>query len=267
MALGKIRVYPCVPVTVSADEKRVAFVTGASYGLGAATAVALARDGFDVAVSELRVEELSDTLDKIAATGRRGAPVHLDVRSMASIEQATAEVVSALGRVDLLVNNAGVTLRRLAVDVTPDEWNEVMNVNLRGTFFMSQQVARHLVAARRPGSIVNIASTHGMLGFAQRSTYGISKAGVIHLTKMLSYEWVDHGIRVNAVAPGTVETKTRAEFFRAYPQARQAMIDRIPVHRFGEPEEIAAAVCYLASPAAAYMTGQTLLLDGGLTAY
>src|SRR5712691_8314529 len=123
-----------------ADEKRVAFVSGASYGLGAATAVALARDGYDVAVSELRVEDLSDTLEKIAATGRRGAPVQLDVRSMQSIEKATADVVSALGRIDVLVNNAGVTVRRPAVDVTPDEWNEVINVNLKGTFFMSQQV-------------------------------------------------------------------------------------------------------------------------------
>jgi NAD(P)-dependent dehydrogenase (short-subunit alcohol dehydrogenase family) len=250
-----------------AEEKRVAFVTGASYGLGAATAVALARDGYDVAVSELRVEDLSDTLDKIAAAGRRGAPVQLDVRSMQSIVQATADVVSALGRIDVLVNNAGVTLRRLAVDVTPDEWNEVINVNLKGTFFMSQQVARHLVATARPGCIVNIASMHGMLGFTQRSTYGISKAGVIHMTKMLSYEWVDHGIRVNAVAPGTVETRTRAEYFNANPQARKAMLERIPVHRFGTPEEVAAAVCYLAGPAADYITGQTLSLDGGLASY
>ncbi|HKA41340.1 MAG TPA: glucose 1-dehydrogenase [Burkholderiales bacterium] len=248
-------------------EKRVALVTGASYGIGAATAVALARDGYDVAVSELRVEDLSDTLDRIAAVGRRAAPVELDVRSMRSIEQATGDVISALGRVDVLVNNAGVTLRRLAVDVTPDEWNEVINVNLKGTFFMSQQVARHLVAAGRSGCIINIASMHGMLAFTQRSAYGISKAGVIHMTKMLSYEWVNHRIRVNAVAPGTVETRTRAAYFRDHPQARKAMMERIPVHRFGTPEEVAAAVCYLAGPAADYITGQTLSLDGGLSSY
>ena len=242
-------------------------MTGASYGIGAATAVALARDGYDVAASELRVEDLSDTLERIAATGRRGAPVHLDVRSMASVEKATVDVVAALGRIDVLVNNAGVTLRRLAVDVTPDEWNEVINVNLKGTFFMSQQVARHLVAGGRPGCIVHIASMHGMLGFAQRSTYGISKAGIIHMAKMLAFEWAEHRIRVNAVAPGTVETRTRAEYFNAHPQARTAMMDRIPVHRFGTPEEVAAAVCYLASPAADYVTGQTLFLDGGLMTY
>ena len=249
------------------DGRRVAFVTGASYGIGAATAVALARDGFDVAVSELRVEDLSDTLDKIAAAGGKGAPVQLDLRSMPGIERALADVVTAFGRVDMLVNNAGVTVRKLALEVTPEEWTEVQGVNLKGTFFMSQQAAKHFVAGGRPGAIVNIASAHGFLGFAQRSTYGISKAGVIHMTKMLAYEWVGHGIRVNAVAPGTVETKTRAEYFSANPQARQAMIDRIPVHRFGTPEEVAGAVCYLASPAADYITGQTLLLDGGLTAY
>ncbi len=248
-------------------ERRTALVTGASYGLGQATAVALARDGYDVAVTELRVEELSDTLDKIAAAGGRGVPVHLDLRKIPSVEKAMADAVSALGRVDVLVNNAGVTVRRLALDVTQADWDEVVGVNLKGTFFMSQQMGRHLVAAKRPGCVISIASTHGTIGFTQRSTYGISKAGIIHMTRMLAYEWAEHGIRVNAVAPGTVETRTRAEYFDANPAARKAMIERVPLHRFGEPEEIAGAVRYLASPEAAYVTGQTLLLDGGLTSY
>jgi NAD(P)-dependent dehydrogenase (short-subunit alcohol dehydrogenase family) len=248
-------------------QKRTALVTGASYGLGQATAVALARDGYDVAVTELRVEELSDTLDKIAAAGGRGVPVHLDLRKMPSVEKAMADAVSALGQVDVLVNNAGVTVRRLALDVTQADWDEVVGVNLKGTFFMSQQMGRHLVSTKRPGCVISIASTHGTIGFAQRTTYGISKAGIIHMTRMLAYEWAEHGIRVNAVAPGTVETRTRAEYFNANPAARKAMIERIPLHRFGEPEEIAGAVRYLASPEAAYVTGQTLLLDGGLTSY
>ena len=248
-------------------HKRTALVTGASYGLGQATAVALARDGYDVAVTELRVEELSDTLDKIAAAGGRGVPVQLDLREMPSVEKAMADAVSALGHVDVLVNNAGVTVRRLALDVTPADWDEVVGVNLKGTFFMSQQMGRHLVSTKRPGCVISIASTHGTIGFAQRTTYGISKAGIIHMTRMLAYEWAEHGIRVNAVAPGTVETRTRAEYFNANPAARKAMIERVPLHRFGEPEEIAGAVRYLASPEAAYVTGQTLLLDGGLTSY
>jgi NAD(P)-dependent dehydrogenase (short-subunit alcohol dehydrogenase family) len=248
-------------------QKRTALVTGASYGLGQATAVALAKDGYDVAVTELRVEELSDTLDRIAAAGGRGVPVQLDLRQMPSVEKAMADAVSALGRVDVLVNNAGVTVRRFALEVTQADWDEVVGVNLKGTFFMSQQMGRHLVATKRPGCVISIASTHGTIGFTQRSTYGISKAGIIHMTRMLAYEWAEHGIRVNAVAPGTVETRTRAEYFRANPVARQAMIDRVPLHRFGEPGEIAAAVRYLSSPEAAYVTGQTLLLDGGLTSY
>jgi len=248
-------------------ERRTALVTGASYGLGQATAVALARDGYDVAVTELRVEELSDTLDKIGAAGGRGVPVHLDLRKMPSVEKAMADAVSALGRVDVLINNAGVTVRRLALDVTQADWDEVVGVNLKGTFFMSQQMGRHLVSTKRPGCVISIASTHGTIGFAQRTTYGISKAGIIHMTRMLAYEWAEHGIRVNAVAPGTVETRTRAEYFNANPAARKAMIERVPLHRFGEPEEIAGAVRYLASPEAAYVTGQTLLLDGGLTSY
>jgi NAD(P)-dependent dehydrogenase (short-subunit alcohol dehydrogenase family) len=249
------------------SEKRVALVTGASYGLGQAAAVALAKDGYDVAVTELRVEELSDTLDKVAAAGGRGVPVALDLRKMPSVEKAMADAVSALGRVDVLVNNAGVTVRKLALDVTQAEWDEVIGVNLKGTFFMSQQMGRHLVGTKRPGCVISIASTHGTIGFAQRTTYGISKAGIIHMTRMLAYEWAEHGIRVNAVAPGTVETKTRAEYFKANPAARKAMVERVPLQRFGEPEEVAGAVRYLASPEAAYVTGQTLLLDGGLTTY
>ena len=249
------------------EARRTALVTGASYGLGQAAAVALAKDGYDVAVTELRVEELSDTLDRIKTAGGRGVPVALDLRVMPSVEKAMAEAVSGLGQVDVLVNNAGVTVRKLALDVTQAEWDEVINVNLRGTFFMSQQMGRHLVATKRPGCVISIASTHGTIGFTQRTTYGISKAGIIHMTRMLAYEWAEHGIRVNAVAPGTVATKTRAEYFDANPAARKAMVDRVPLGRFGEPEEVAGAVRYLASPEAAYVTGQTLLLDGGLTSY
>jgi len=151
--------------------------------------------------------------------------------------------------------------------VTPQEWDELMAVNLTGTYFMSQAMGRHLIGKRRPGCVVSLASTHGMVGYAERSTYGISKAGIIQMTRMLAIEWAGHGIRVNAIAPGTVDTPSRAEYFAAYPAARAAMIERIPFRRFGTPEEVAGMVCYLASPQAAYITGQTLVLDGGLTSY
>jgi NAD(P)-dependent dehydrogenase (short-subunit alcohol dehydrogenase family) len=247
--------------------ERVAFVTGASYGLGAACALALANDGFQVAVSDVNPDDLADTVTKIAATGARVVPVALDLRLLPGIEQAMAKVLAGFGRVDVLVNNAGVTLDRPALEVTAADWDAVMNVNLRGTFFMSQQMGHHLIGSRRGGSIISLASTHGVLGFARRSTYGISKGAIVQMTRMLAIEWAEYGIRVNAVAPGTVETPTRAAFFSAHPGRREVMVKRIPLGRFGTPEEIAGAVAYLASPQAAYITGQTLLLDGGLTSY
>jgi 2-deoxy-D-gluconate 3-dehydrogenase len=244
-----------------------ALVTGASYGIGAATAVGLARDGFDVAVSELRPEDLKETVAAIEAAGARAVPVALDVRALADIERAMAEVLEALGRLDVLVNNAGVPLTRPALEVTPAEWDEVLGVNLKGAFFLSQQMGRHLIGSKRPGAIVSLASTHGVIGLAGRSTYGIAKGGIVQMTRMLAIEWAEHGIRVNAVAPGTVETRSRAAFFAANPGRRERLMERIPLRRFATAEEIAGAICYLASPKAAFITGQTLLVDGGLTAY
>lgn len=249
-----------------APTGRTAFVTGASQGIGAAIALALARDGFDVAVSSRDTGKLADLVTQLAAAGARAVPVALDVCSPGGIERAMAEIVAAFGRLDVLVNNAAVTLRKDALEVTRDEWETVMGTNLTGTFFMTQQMGRHLIANKHPGCIINIASTHGVVGFAKRSTYGISKAAIIHMTRMLAIEWADHGIRVNSVAPGTVKTPSR-DAFMAEPGYREMMLNRIPLHRVGTPEEVAAAVCYLASPQASYITGQTLLLDGGLTSY
>jgi NAD(P)-dependent dehydrogenase (short-subunit alcohol dehydrogenase family) len=249
------------------QKRRTAFVTGASQGLGAEIAVALARDGCDVAVTSRRVERLSDTLGRIEQAGARAVPVELDVRSQAGMERAMAEAVAAFGRVDTLVNNAAVTLRRSALDVTREEWDDLMTVNLKGVFFMSQLMGRHLVAGRRPGCVISLASAHGLVGYPGRSAYGIAKAGIIQMTRMLAIEWAQHGIRVNAVAPGTVDTPSRAGYFAANPEAKKAMTDRIPSGRFATTDEVAGMVRYLASPAAAYVTGQTLVLDGGLTAY
>jgi NAD(P)-dependent dehydrogenase (short-subunit alcohol dehydrogenase family) len=246
--------------------KRTAFVTGASYGIGAATALALARDGFDLAVAATRVENLSDVVAKLTAMGSRVVPVAFNLGSQAGIEQAMSAVTAALGKVDVLVNNAGISNRKAAVDITPQEWETVMQTNLTGTFFMCQQMGRHLVGSGRPGSIVNMASTHGVVGMAERLIYGTSKAAIIHMTKMLAIEWAQYGIRVNAVAPGTVETPSRAAFL-ADPKTRETMLKRVPLHRFATAEEVAAAVRYLVSPGAAYITGHTLMLDGGLTAY
>jgi len=248
------------------DGTRTAMVTGASYGIGAATAVGLAEDGFDIAVTDLAVDSLADTVGRIAATGRRAVPVALDVRAQDSVERAFVAATAALGPLDVLVNNAGVpNLGKPAVDVTRTDWDNVLAVNLTGTFFMAQAMGRHLIGAGRPGVIISLASTHGLVGFANTSAYGITKAGISHMTRMLAIEWAGHGIRVNAVAPGTTETPSRAPRL-ADPTHRARMLNRIPAGRFGTAEEMAAAVRYLASPQAAYITGHTLVLDGGLTA-
>jgi NAD(P)-dependent dehydrogenase (short-subunit alcohol dehydrogenase family) len=243
-----------------------ALVTGAARGLGAAIALGLAREGFDLAVTSRDADRLAGTLAALGPTGSRVIPLALDVRSVPSVERAVAGAIEALGGLDVLVNNAGITARTPALEVTLEEWNEILRVNVTGALLMSQQVARHLVASQRGGCIINIASTHGLIGFAQRLSYGTSKGALIQMTRMLAIEWAAHGIRVNSIAPGTVETPSRAEFFAANPVTREAMIRRVPVGRFAVPEEVSAMVRYLASPAAAYVTGQTLILDGGLTA-
>jgi NAD(P)-dependent dehydrogenase (short-subunit alcohol dehydrogenase family) len=242
-----------------------AFVTGASYGVGSATALVLARAGYDVAVSATRPENVERTAAELQSLGARVVVAALDLRNQASIEQAFGDVISAFGTLDLLVNNAGANLRKLAVDVTASEWDEVIATNLTGTFFLTQRFGRHLIGLGRPGCIVNVASTHGVVGAAERSTYGISKGAIIQMTRMLAIEWAAHGIRVNAVAPGRLDTPSpsRAD---TDPKYMAAMLARIPMHRLATAEEVAAAIGYLASAEAGSVTGQIIVLDGGLTA-
>jgi NAD(P)-dependent dehydrogenase (short-subunit alcohol dehydrogenase family) len=249
-------------------ETRTAFVTGASYGIGAATALALARDGYNIVVAATRIENLESTVKNIESCGRRAVAIALDARSTESIEKAMTQAVAELGQVDVLVNNAGITLQKKVVDVTPQEWDNVNAVNIRGAFFMSQQMGRHLISTSRPGCIINMASTHGVIGLAGRSVYGITKAAMIHMTKMLAIEWAEHGIRVNAIGPGRVDSGSPLRTASARdPKLLEALHARVPLHRSATNEEVAEAVRYLASPAAAYITGHTLMLDGGLTAY
>lgn len=246
-------------------QRPTALVTGASYGIGAAIALGLADDGFDIALSARRVENLASVVAKVEAAGARAVPLALELRSLASIERATDAAIAALGRLDVVVNNAAIPLRKAALDITLEDWNAVIETNVTGTFFVCQRAARHFVARGAPGCIVNIASTHGVVGYAGVAAYGISKAAISHMTKTLAVEWAEYGIRVNAVAPGTVDTPSRAAVVHD-PQIRQGILGRVPLHRFGTAEEMASAVRYLVSPAAAYVTGQTLIVDGGVTA-
>ena len=241
-------------------RSRTALVTGASTGIGRATALALARAGFDLALADLDANWLTDVAAE--AQGRKVVP---ELRSEDSIEQAVTQAADALGAIDLLVNNAGRPLQKPATEVTWAEWNDVIDINLKGSFFMSAAFARHCRSHGRGGAVVSLASTHGLTGIASRSVYGISKGGIIQMTRMLAIEWAPLGIRVNAVAPATVLTPSREKLL-GEPEARARMLARIPLGRFPTMDEIAAAVCYLASDAAASITGQILVLDGGLTA-
>ena len=247
-------------------RRPTAFVTGASQGIGAAIAVGLAQRGYDVAASSTDPGKLSGVIDEVTNTGARAVPVALDVRSRPAIATAMAEAIKALGGLDVLVNNAGVPLKKPAVDITPDEWDQILDTNLTGAFFMSQEMARHLLATRRPGSIINIASTHGLVGLPERAAYSIAKGAMVHMARVLAVEWASNGIRVNAIVPGRVDTPSRADSL-AEPGYLDMALNRVPLRRFATTEEVAAAVCYLASSAAAYMTGQALVLDGGLTAH
>lgn len=249
------------------DTKRrpVALVTGASAGLGRAIALRLAEEGFDLAVADLDVAMLDALRGEPALAGRAVIALALDLRQPDSVAAAMEEVLRRFGRIDVLVNNAGRALQRPAIAVTWAEWDDVLAINLRGAFFLSQAAARHWIDSGRPGAIVNIASTHGLTGLAGRSVYGISKGGLIQMTRMLAIEWAPSAIRVNAVAPATVLTPSRAEMLKD-PDVRQQMLARIPLGRFPAPEEVADAVAYLAGEAAASVTGHVLVLDGGLTA-
>ena len=248
------------------DRPRRALVTGTSTGLGRAIALALAREGYDLALTELDTASLAELLKLPELAARKVVPVQLDLRSHQSINTAFERALVGLGEIDLLVNNAARALVKPTIDVTPAEWDDIIDTNLKGSFFLTQCFGRSCIARGRAGAIVSIVSTHGVVGIAQRAVYGISKAGLIQMTKMLAIEWADKNIRVNAVAPATVLTPSREKLL-SDPKMREAMLARIPTGRFVTPEEVAAAVIYLASPAAASVTGHTLMVDGGLTAY
>jgi NAD(P)-dependent dehydrogenase (short-subunit alcohol dehydrogenase family) len=247
------------------SEPRTAMVTGASTGLGRASALALAAAGYDLAVTDVDNTWLADLVAEAKLAGRKVVPISLELRSEEGIARAITQATQAFGALDVLVNNAGRALQKPAVDVTWAEWNDVLDINLKGSFFLSTAFARHCIGRNRGGAIVSMASTHGLTGIAGRSVYGVSKGGIIQMTRMLAIEWAPFGIRVNAVAPATVLTPSREKML-SDPQARARMLARIPLGRFPTAEEVGAAVCYLAGDAAASITGQTLVLDGGLTA-
>lgn len=242
-------------------DGKVALVTGAFGGLGRDFARMLARAGASVALAGRRLQEGKAIAQAMADEGHRVAAIAMDVTDRASVEAAVDEAAAAFGVVDVLVNNAGVAVTRPFLDLTERDWAGVLDVNLDGAWRVAQTVARRLKEAERPGAIVNIASVLAERVAAQVAPYTVSKAALVQLTRAMALELARHGIRVNALAPGYVETPINRDFFAT--EGGRALVKRIPQRRLGRVEDLEAPLLLLASDASTYMTGAVIAVDGG----
>ena len=242
---------------------RVAIVTGASRGLGQTFARALARAGSDLVITSRTLESLRGFEREMQALGRRVLPLELDVRNEQSIRRMVDAAIQGFGRIDILVNNAGCNVRKKALEVTWDDWNLVLDTNLRGAFFVAQSVAAHMVP-RGAGRIINIGSVTSVFGYAGLGPYGASRGGIRQLTMSLADDWGPHGVTVNCLAPGWFRTDQNKVMYDD-PEWVSYLIERIPLKRPGRPDDLEGAIVFLASDASAYITGQTLLVDGGIS--
>lgn len=242
-------------------KDKVAVITGSARGIGCAIAEAMAAAGARVVITDRDGDAAAKTAERI---GNGAIAVTADVSEPAAIEALFAEAVRAFGRIDILVNNAGIGAPRLVVDIGLDEWERTIRINLTGAMLCSQQAARRMIAQGHGGKIINIVSLSGQKGGVGRGAYGASKAGLEVLTKIMAVEFAEHGINVNAIAPGPIMTEVGRTMHTK--ETIDAYHRLIPQRRYGEPEEIATAAVFLASADAAYITGHTLNVDGGFLA-
>ena len=239
---------------------KVALVTGASRGLGKAIALALAAEGASIAAVARSEEALKDTVEAIRAAGGTAEPYALDVSSEADIDATIDKITARFGHVDVLVNNAGVTRDGLLMRMKSEDWDAVLDTNLKGAFLLTKPVGR-LMVKQRTGRIINISSVIGLMGNAGQANYAASKAGLIGFTKSVAREFASRNITCNVVCPGFIETDMTKGLGE---EMRKKLLDKIPLARLGQPEDVAGVVAFLCSPAASYMTGQILTVDGGM---
>ncbi len=242
---------------------KVALVTGASSGLGVHFARTLAAEGAAVAIAARRADRLASLQAELQAAGAQAAAVDLDVTSAGAVMAAFDAAEKALGPIDVVVNNAGISIVKPALDMPVEDWDQVVNTNLRGAWLVAQTAGKRWAAAKRAGSIVNIASILGLRTIGQVAPYNASKAGLIHLTRALAMEWARYQIRVNAICPGYIETEMNGDFWKT--PGGQRLIERIPQRRIGKPEHLDGALLLLASEAGSFMTGSVITVDGGHT--
>ncbi|MCP4955393.1 MAG: 2-dehydro-3-deoxy-D-gluconate 5-dehydrogenase KduD [Photobacterium aquimaris] len=239
---------------------KVAIVTGCNTGLGQGMALGLAQAGCDIV--GVNITEPSETRSLIEATGRKFVDVRANLMVLDDIPTIVEKAVSELGRIDVLVNNAGIIRRNDALEFTEQDWDDVMDINIKSLFFMSQAVAKQFIAQGEGGKIINVASMLSFQGGIRVPSYTASKSGVMGVTRLMANEWAKHGINVNAIAPGYMATNN-TEALRADEKRNSEILDRIPAERWGTPQDVAGPVVFLSSDAASYVNGYTLAVDGG----
>ncbi len=244
---------------------RVALVTGASKGLGKSMALALAGAGADIALFARDADGLKSAKSEIESLGRKAEFFSVDVLNKTQIDEAIEQTLKIFGHVDVLVNNAGVNVRKPVLELSPDEWDLVVDTNLKGYLLMAQGVVPHMLS-RGSGKIINMASILGTVALPMQVAYASSKGGVIQMTKVMALEWAKQGLQVNAIGPTYFETPLVAQL-RNDPERYNFIVERTPMGRWGQPDELAGVVIFLASKASDFVTGQTIFIDGGWTAW